>query len=58
MFSNDIDTIGFIKYKRFLQGFYDGSVRRVAVVHNSDKTRTMEVYTDLPGMQFLYRKLY
>lgn len=31
---------------------YDGSVRRVAVVHNSDKTRTMEVYTDLPGMQF------
>ena len=24
----------------------------MAVVHNSDKTRTMEVYTDLPGMQF------
>ena len=31
---------------------YTGNVRHVAVVHNSDKTRTMEVYTDLPGMQF------
>ena len=31
---------------------YDGNLRKVAVVKNSDDTRTMEVYTDLPGVQF------
>lgn len=31
---------------------YDGSVRRIAVVKNASGSRTMEVYTDLPGVQF------
>ena len=31
---------------------YTGQVRKIAVVKNSDKSRTMEVYTDLPGVQF------
>lgn len=31
---------------------YTGQLRKVAVVKNSSKTRTMEVYTDLPGAQF------
>ena len=31
---------------------YTGSLRKIAVVVNSDETRTMEVYTDLPGVQF------
>lgn len=31
---------------------YDGSVRKIAVVKNASETRTMEVYTDLPGVQF------
>lgn len=31
---------------------YDGSVRKIAVVENASRTRTMEVYTDLPGVQF------
>ena len=30
----------------------DGGLRKVASVTNSDETRTMEVYTDLPGIQF------
>lgn len=30
----------------------DGSVRKVAVVKNESESRTMEVYTDLPGIQF------
>ena len=30
----------------------DGSVRKVAVLRNASGSRTMEVYTDLPGMQF------
>lgn len=30
---------------------YNGSVRKIAVVKNTDETRTMEVYTDLPGIQ-------
>ena len=34
-----------------LDGF-DGSVRKVVTVSNADATRTMEVYTDLPGIQF------
>ena len=34
-----------------LDGF-DGSVRKVVEVSNESGTRTMEVYTDLPGMQF------
>ncbi|MBQ7839807.1 MAG: galactose mutarotase [Lachnospiraceae bacterium] len=31
---------------------FDGSVRKIAVVKNASETRTMEVYTDLPGVQF------
>lgn len=31
---------------------YTGRLRKAAVVKNSSRTRTMEVYTDLPGMQF------
>lgn len=31
---------------------YTGQVRKIAVVKSSDKSRTMEVYTDLPGVQF------
>ncbi len=31
---------------------FNGEVRKIAVVKNSDDTRTMEVYTDLPGVQF------
>ena len=31
---------------------WDGTVRRVAVLKNQTGTRTMEVWTDLPGMQF------
>lgn len=31
---------------------YDGQIRKAASVTNSDETRTMEVYTDLPGIQF------
>lgn len=31
---------------------YDGSVRKIAAVSNAAGTRTMEVYTDLPGVQF------
>lgn len=31
---------------------YSGLVRKVAIVKNSSETRTMEVYTDLPGIQF------
>lgn len=30
----------------------DGSVRKIAVVQNASGSRTMEVYTDLPGVQF------
>lgn len=30
----------------------DGTVRRIAVAQNSSGSRTMEVYTDLPGVQF------
>lgn len=30
----------------------DGSVRKIAVVKNASGSRTMEVYTDLPGVQF------
>lgn len=30
----------------------DGSVRKIAVVKNASESRTMEVYTDLPGVQF------
>lgn len=30
----------------------DGSVRKIAVVKNESESRTMEVYTDLPGVQF------
>ena len=30
---------------------YTGAVRKIASVINSDATRTMEVYTDLPGVQ-------
>lgn len=30
----------------------DGSVRKIAVVKNAAGSRTMEVYTDLPGVQF------
>lgn len=30
---------------------YNGDVRKIAVVKNSDETRTMEIYTDLPGVQ-------
>ena len=31
---------------------YTGQVRKIAVVKSSDKSRIMEVYTDLPGVQF------
>ncbi|MDO4293660.1 MAG: aldose epimerase family protein [Eubacteriales bacterium] len=31
---------------------FDGSLRRIAVVENGAGSRTMEVYTDLPGVQF------
>lgn len=31
---------------------YDGSVRKIAVLTNASESRTMEVYTDLPGVQF------
>lgn len=31
---------------------YDGSVRKIAVLKNASESRTMEVYTDLPGVQF------
>lgn len=31
---------------------YDGSVRKIAVLTNASGSRTMEVYTDLPGVQF------
>lgn len=31
---------------------FDGSVRRIAVLKNESESRTMEVYTDLPGVQF------
>ncbi|MBQ2890654.1 MAG: galactose mutarotase [Clostridia bacterium] len=31
---------------------YTGLVRKVAILKNTDETRTMEVYTDLPGIQF------
>ncbi len=31
---------------------YTGLVRKIAIVKNDDETRTMEVYTDLPGVQF------
>lgn len=31
---------------------YTGQLQKVAVVKNSSKTRIMEVYTDLPGLQF------
>ncbi len=31
---------------------YDGAVRKIAVVTNGSGSRTMEVYTDLPGVQF------
>ncbi len=31
---------------------YNGQVRKIAVIKNTDETRTMEVYTDLPGVQF------
>lgn len=30
----------------------DGTVRKIAVVKNDAESRTMEVYTDLPGVQF------
>lgn len=30
----------------------DGSVRKIAVLTNASGSRTMEVYTDLPGVQF------
>lgn len=30
----------------------DGSVRKIAIVKNASGSRTMEVYTDLPGVQF------
>lgn len=31
---------------------YDGSVRKIAAVTSPDGSRTMEVFTDLPGVQF------
>lgn len=31
---------------------FDGTLRRIATVTNTAGTRTMEVYTDLPGVQF------
>lgn len=31
---------------------YDGTVRKIAVLQNESGSRTMEVYTDLPGVQF------
>lgn len=31
---------------------FDGSIRKIAVVQNGEESRTMEVYTDLPGVQF------
>lgn len=31
---------------------WDGTVRKIAVAQNASGSRTMEVYTDLPGVQF------
>ena len=33
---------------------YTGQVRKIAVVKNSDKSRIMEVYTDLSGRSVLF----
>ena len=36
----------------FVLNDYDGKIRKAAVVENDNKTCILEVYTDLPGMQF------
>ena len=55
---NDIDADD--EQLKYGQGFdhnfvidgYDGTMRKVAAVYEAESGRTMEVYTDLPGIQF------